>query len=190
MDAKTLFSKAAKQADVCVGHVHDNQLTNKTPCSEWNLKELINHVVYELCWVPDLLAGKTVADVGTKYDGNLLGDDYGRSWKNALDKAQLAVDNADLQAKVHLSYGDVLAEHYIREIGTDLAIHGWDISQSEMCNLIIADDLTQSIYDFMSPRVEEISNSTVFGPAIVVAESEPLQSKLLGMLGRKANTWE
>ncbi len=146
MDAKTLFNKAAKQVDVCVSHVHDNQLTNKTPCTEWDLKALLNHVVYELSWVPDLLAGKTVAEVGTKYDGDLLGEDRQLTWSRALKAAQEAIERTDVDTVVHLSYGDVPAEHYIREIGSDLAIHGWDVSQSEMSNLLLGTDLARAIY--------------------------------------------
>ena len=31
---------------------------------------------------------------------------------------------------VHLSYGDVPADHYVNEVATDLLIHGWDLARA------------------------------------------------------------
>ncbi len=188
MEAKTLFQKAAKQANVCAGHVNDNQLSNPTPCTEWDLKTLLNHVVYELSWVPDLLAGKTVAEVGSVYDGDLLRGDWLGAWHRALTAAEEAVGSANLSSVVHLSYGDVPAEDYIREIGADVAVHGWDVSQSEMCNLIMAEDLARAIYDYYYPRRAELNEGNLFGPALETSPNDTIQTRMLALLGRKANT--
>ena len=88
---------------------------------------------------------------------------------------------------VHLSYGDVTADHYIREIGSDLAIHGWDVGQSEMCNLMISEDLAQAVYDFYEPRTKELADSRMFGPATITAPDDSVQVRLLGLCGRKAH---
>lgn len=186
MDAKTLFNRAVEQAGVCVRHVHDDQLSNPTPCSEWDLKTLLNHIVYELAWVPDLLAGKTVAEVGGAHDGNLLGDDPHAAWEKAKTAALEAVAAVDLNATVHLSYGDVSAEHYIREIASDMAVHGWDVGQSEQCNIIIESDVAQTIYDFMQPRSAELRASGLFGSEVPTQPTDSIQTKLLGLMGRKA----
>ena len=186
MDAKTLFKRAVDQAGVCVRHVHDDQLSNPTPCSEWDLKTLLNHIVYELAWVPDLLAGKTVAEVGTAYDGDLLGDDPLAAWEKAKTAAMEAMAAVDLNATVHLSYGDVSAEHYIREIASDMSVHGWDVGQSEQCNIIIDSDVAQAIYDFMLPRSSELRASGLFGSEVPTQPTDSIQTKLLGLMGRKA----
>lgn len=187
MDPKTLFNKAVDQAGVCVHHVHADQLTNPTPCSEWDLKTLLNHIVYELSWVPDLLAGKTVAEVGTAYDGDLLGDDPVAAWEKAKAAAKSAVETVDLNATVHLSYGDVSAEHYIREIASDMSVHGWDVGQSEQCNIIIDNDVAQATYDFMLPRSKELRASNLFGTEVPTTPTDTIQTKLLGLMGRKAH---
>lgn len=186
MDAKQLFSAAAKQASHCINNVHSDQLTNPTPCTDWDLKTLLNHIVYELAWLPDMLEGKTVADVGTRHDGDLLGSDPAAAWKSAVQKAQEAVERADLDATVHLSYGDASADHYIREMATDIAIHGWDVGQSIKCNVILDDTVAKAIYDFMLPRRDELAGSGAFAAEIPVAATENVQTRLLGLLGRKA----
>lgn len=187
MDAKTLFNRATDQAGVCVHHAHADQLRNPTPCSEWDLRTLLNHMVYELSWVPDMLAGKTVAEVGAVYDGDLVGDDPAAAWEKAKVAAVAAVEAADLNAMVHLSYGDVSAEHYIREVASDMSIHGWDVGQSEQCNIIIDGDVAQAIYDFMLPRSKELRASNLFGTEVPTAPNDTIQTKLLGLMGRKAH---
>lgn len=190
MDAKQLFSAAAEQASHCINNVHSDQLASPTPCSEWDLKTLLNHIVYELAWVPDMLEGKTVVDVGTRHDGDLLGNDPAAAWESAVQKAEEAVERAGLDDTVHLSYGDASADHYIREMATDVAIHGWDVGQSIKCNVIIDDTVAKAIYDFMLPRREELVGSGAFAKELPLVATESIQTRLLCLLGRKANRQE
>src|ERR1043166_2429090 len=46
-----------------------------TPCDGWDVRALVNHVTGEDLWTAPLLAGKTIADVGDRFDGDVLGDD-------------------------------------------------------------------------------------------------------------------
>jgi uncharacterized protein (TIGR03086 family) len=185
MDSKKLFEQALEQANGCIKHVHADQLTNDTPCSEWDLRTLINHMVYELLWMPGLLLGKTIDEIGNKYDGDLLGEDIRASWKRASRAALDAVERADPEMVVHLSYGDIPAVDYIHEVGNDMCIHGWDVDQSTNCNLIIDSKLAKAIYESMYPRKEEMAASGIFGSALTVAGDATIQNKLLALYGRR-----
>ncbi len=55
------------------------------------IRELINYHTYDDAWVPDTLAGKTIAEVGNKYDGDLLGDDPKASYAAVNTQSQEAV---------------------------------------------------------------------------------------------------
>ena len=46
-----------------------------TPCTEWDVRALVNHVLGEIRWAVPLFAGSTIAEVGDRFDGDLLGDD-------------------------------------------------------------------------------------------------------------------
>lgn len=186
MDPKELFVKATEQADNCIKVVSQKQLGFSTPCTEWDLKALINHMVYELLWVPDLLAGQTVSEVGDKYDGNVTGDDFQSAWKNATAAAMEAVNNADMDQTVHLSYADVPASQYISEMAMDMCIHGWDVAQSTKCNLIIDEAVAKTIYDFLLPQRDKMAAGGAFAPALDVPEDADIQTKLLALTGRRA----
>ncbi len=189
MDSKQLFARSVEEAAGCVLHVKADQLTNATPCSEWDLRALLNHMVYELLWVPDLLSGKTVHEVGDKYDGDVLKGDHVRAWEQAVDGASAAIHAADLEATVHLSYGDVKAKNYIAEMAQDMMIHGWDVGQSVNCSLVMDKAAAQTMYEHTLPRKEEMRTSGLFGTPLDVAQDADIQTKLLALMGRSAD-WQ
>jgi len=184
MDPKELFAKALDEAGGCVMRVEASQMDNPTPCSEWNLRELLNHTIYELLWLPDLLQGKTIAEVGDKYEGDVLGDDVQAAWKRAADAALAAVKDADLKAVVHLSYGDKPAEHYIREMATEMLLHGWDIGQGMDCSLMFDPQAAQAVYDNLLPNKDTLAGTGLFAPALSVPDDSTVQVKLLALVGR------
>lgn len=185
MEAKILFAKALEQAWHGMRFVDSSQLKNQTPCSEWDLEALLNHMIYELMWVPELLHGKTIAEVGDRFEGDMLRGNPAGAWQHAADSALVAVKSADLQKRVHLSRGDIPAEEYIYEIACDIFIHSWDVDQSMQCTLIFDETAAQTVYDFLAPRAEEYRQGNAFGPAVTVPEDAPLRIRLLALSGRK-----
>lgn len=185
MDLKQLFAKTVESADGCVKNVRVEEYDDPTPCSEWNLKQLLNHLVYELVWVPPLLEGQTIAEVGDKFEGDLLGDDPVDAWNKAAQAAVEAVNKADLNQQVHLSYGETSASHYIMEMANDVLIHGWDVGQAIHCSVMFDEQVAQNIYDALSPNIQAFRDGGFVGPEIEVPEDAPIQTKLLAIMGRR-----
>lgn len=187
MDAKDLFHEATTEANSCIVRVEPSQLSLPTPCSAWSLKDLLGHMVYEMRWVPDILAGKTIAEVGDAYEGDHLGDDPVGAWTRALEAAKHAVDKVNLKSTVHLSYGDYSAEHYIRESASDMLIHGWDVGQAIFSDLRFNKPAAQAVYDFVLPRAAEFRSSGLFGDVVPTKAGDNLQIRLLAFYGRQEN---
>ena len=78
-----------------------------------------------------LLAGQTIAEVGDRLDGDLLGDDPYAADEAALAEARSAwsMRRADGRT-VHLSYGEEGAAEYALQLAADHLIHGWDVAAS------------------------------------------------------------
>lgn len=49
--------------------------TARTPCADWDVRQLVNHVVGEDRWTKPLVQGLTIAEVGDALDGDLLGEE-------------------------------------------------------------------------------------------------------------------
>ncbi len=186
MEYQDIFAKALQQATSIIRLVSTDQLTNSTPCQEWDLRTLINHMVYELLWAPEIIKSKDLKEVGNRFDGDLLGSDPQFSWKHAADAALVAVHSSNPKAKVQLSYGRVALPRYITELAADLLIHGWDVGKSIGCTVLFNSDLTQAVYKFSRAHAREMASSQLFGKPLTVAPTEGLQTKLLGLYGRRA----
>jgi len=187
MTAKELFAYALDQATAVVVQVESGQMRLPTPDTEWDVEALLRHMMYELAWVPDMVGGKTVAEVGTVYDGDLLGDDWIGSWRERQILAEKAVDGAGLTDPVHVSYGDITVEDYLWEVGNDLLIHGWDLGQGIGVSVVFDEAAAQVLYDRAVARQDELAGSGLFAPPVPVPATANVQTKLLAALGRSEN---
>src|SRR4029079_345357 len=75
MDLNTLYHRTVEAWADRVNAVGADQWDEPTPCRDWTVRDLVNHVVGEDRWTVPLGEGRTIADVGTSLDGDLLGED-------------------------------------------------------------------------------------------------------------------
>lgn len=165
--------------------VHDDQWTNPTPCTDWDVRALVNHVTGELAWVEPLVEGQTIAEVGHRFDGDLLGADPAAAYRSAADQALASVGSAGaIDGTVHLSYGDDSTESYVHQLTLDCLIHGWDLSRGVGGDDVLADDLVQWALAYTAPLVDEFAASGLYAAPLPVAGSASAQTRLLAVLGR------
>ncbi|GAA1509111.1 TIGR03086 family metal-binding protein [Sphaerisporangium rubeum] len=112
-----------------VQRVGPGQWRDPTPCSGWDVRTLVNHLVQECLFVPELLSGRSVAEVGDLFEGDLLGDDPVKAFDVAAAAAVRATAPPDVLGRVvRLSFGDVPCEEYLTELFADALIHTWDVA--------------------------------------------------------------
>jgi uncharacterized protein (TIGR03086 family) len=150
------------------------------------LRELINYHAYDDAWVPDVLAGRTIEEVGGKYAGDLLGDHPKLNFASIVETAVLAVRGFDDPDRtVHLSYGDWPAREYLKHITSFRGLRTYDIAKLIGADTTLPADLVQGLWDEIAPSAEEWRKLGVYGPAVPVPEGAPLQDRLLGLTGRQ-----
>lgn len=149
------------------------------------LRQVINYHAYDEAWVPDTLAGKTIDEVGTKYDGDLLGDEPRRSWHRLVEAATQAVKACDLDRTAHLTYGDFPAREYLRHIISFRALRAVDIARVEGVSDRLPDDLARAVLDLLKPDAEALRKIGVYGPRILVSDTANAQAQLMGLTGRQ-----
>lgn len=180
-----LYRRALAGFGQLVHAVGTDQWDLPTPCDGWDVRALVNHVVGENAWVVPLLDGRTIADVGTDLDGDLLGEDPARSWEERAAPAMAAVAGAGaLDAVVHVSFGDIPGREYVSQIVTDHVVHRWDLAQGIGAGGDLEPDLVAFALQFIEPQVEQWRGAGAFGPAVPVADGAGPQARLLGLTGR------
>lgn len=161
--------------------------TRPTPCTDWNVRDLVNHVVSECRWVPPLFEGTTIAEVGGALDGDLLGDDPAGAWRKAGAAAVAAIAAPGaMERTVHLSFGDVDGARYAGDLVSDLTIHGWDLARAIGGDERLDPDLVKASWDHLSPMAEAWRAAGAFADAVAVPDGADHQTRLLALTGRRA----
>jgi uncharacterized protein (TIGR03086 family) len=183
-EALEMFRRSVEGFGQRVMAVGPDDWERPTPCSDWSVHDLVRHLVYEELWAPPLLAGATIADVGDRYEGDILGAEPQPAWKEAAAAAVEAATPASLGGTVHLSFGDFPGEAYLGQLTSDHVIHAWDLARGIDGDDRLDPDLVRFVYDFLAPQVEQWRGAGVFADAVEVPAAADLQTKLLAITGR------
>jgi uncharacterized protein (TIGR03086 family) len=179
------FAQSVRDFGEKVDAVRDGQWTNGTPCSEWDVRALVNHLVNEALWVKPLLDGLTIAEVGDRLDGDLLGEDPRSAFDRAAAEATAAVNAPGAADRtVHLSSGDAPASEYLGQLFADFVVHGWDLARGIGADDTIDAGFADVIYEQMKPMEDAMKSWGNYGDKIDVAETADTQTKLLALFGR------
>ena len=185
-----LFVLFQRAADGFGRHVHavaDGQWHDPTPCTDWDVRTLVNHVTVEQLWVPPLAQGSTVADIGDRYDGDQLGDDPVAAWDAALAASSAAFGAPGaLDGTVSLSAGEKPTAEYCWEMTTDALIHSWDLARGIGADETLDAELADLVYERTLPIAEHLQETGLFAPPVPVPDDAPLPTKLLAIFGRRA----
>ncbi|MFG3530401.1 TIGR03086 family metal-binding protein [Streptomyces sp. NPDC047917] len=99
--------------------VREDQWSAPTPCAGWAVRDLVAHLTSEQLWVPPLVTGgRTVAEAGCAFAGDVLGEDPVAAWDRAAAGARGAFEAPEaLERTVDLSYGDTAADAARSHVG-------------------------------------------------------------------------
>ncbi|MGW4379539.1 TIGR03086 family metal-binding protein [Kitasatospora sp. NPDC004531] len=165
--------------------VPDDRWQAATPCTDWTVRQLVRHLTSEQLWVPDLLAGATVEEVGDRYDGDVLGGDPAAAWTAAADAARAAfAEPGALRRTVHLSYGRRRASGYAREMTVDAIVHGWDLAIGIGADARMDPAAAGFALDELAPQAGALEASGLFAAPVPVPADADAQTRLLGLVGR------
>ena len=168
--------------------IKDDQWEAGTPCTEWSVRDLLNHIVNENLWTVPLLEGQTIEQVGNRFDGDVLGDDPKSAWARSTKEAQAAVqDEGALDRTVNVSWGQIPGHEYVGQLFLDHLIHGWDLSRGIGADDKLDPELVEAAYEIVKPQEEVWRASGAFGSSKPdVPAGADRQTELLAILGRKA----
>ncbi|MVO87246.1 TIGR03086 family protein [Streptomyces sp. p1417] len=186
---ETLLRRHGQALDLFTERVHgvgQEQWGASTPCTEWTVRDLVQHLLVEQLWVPPLVRdGATMEEVGDAFEGDMAGPDPVASWDTAADAARAAfAESGALDRTVHLSYGDTPARAYCAQMVTDLVVHSWDLSRAIGADERLPGDLVAAALHEVRPYASDLGKSGLFAPAVEPPPGADEQTKLLSLLGR------
>ncbi|MFB7945381.1 TIGR03086 family metal-binding protein [Kitasatospora phosalacinea] len=180
-----LHARALEHFGDLVRAVPDGAWQAPTPCTDWTVRQLVGHLTSEQLWVPDLLAGATVAEIGDRFDGDVLGDDPVAAWTAAADAARAAfAAPGALERTVQLSYGARRADGYAREMTVDAVVHAWDLAQGTGADPTVDPAAAEFALAELAPQADALAASGLFADPVPVPAGADAATRLLGLVGR------
>ena len=190
------FVLADRALDRVVQQVRDDQWDTVLPTSfarqgapeePVTLRQVLGDHAYDEAWMPDMLAGRTMDQVGrAAYDGDLLGADPRAAFHAIVDRGVAAAQEfTDLDRVLHFSYGDFPAREGLWHVISFRGLRAVDLARVLGVDDTLDPGLVQAMWDEFLPQAEAWRSMGVFGPKVEVAPDAPLQERLLGLTGRE-----
>lgn len=189
MKQRDLFLMADAALRDVIDRITPEQLELPVP-AEWTrtpeptLLDVVADHVYDEAWVPDVLAGRTIDEVGDSFGGDLLGGDPLASYDRVNDAATVAANRVlDPDDVVHLSYGDFPVAVYFEHVATYRAFQAWSIAKHLGIDYSLPPALVDALWETVVPQAEAWRAMGVFGPEVPVPAGADRETQLLCVVG-------
>jgi uncharacterized protein (TIGR03086 family) len=183
-----LYVRAMRSTQRFVAGVRPDQWGDPTPCTEWTVRDVLNHITNENLWAAELFPGKTIAEVGNRLDGDLLGNNPRAAFDRSVEAARAEVEKPGaMEAATHLSFGDTPGAEYARQLFLDLLIHGWDIAKGAGQDAQLEPDLVAACIPVAEQLTAMVGDGGAYGSKLKVDTSVDPQTRLLAILGRRSD---
>jgi uncharacterized protein (TIGR03086 family) len=165
--------------------VRPDQWTDPTPCTEWDVRALVNHVVGGNRRYTMLLHGATAAEVDATRTADHLGDNPVASFVATAAELDAAFDEPGAMAHTaHHPAGERTGAQLLEMRVLDVAVHTWDLARA-----IGADEtLDPDVVAFALTLQDTFEAGREWGSFAPPGETPApcsAQARLLHLLGRR-----
>ncbi|MEU2225887.1 TIGR03086 family metal-binding protein [Streptomyces sp. NPDC018347] len=181
--SQRLIPDAINRFGVRVHAVDGHRWNDSTPCSEWTVRDLVNHLAGEHLWVPHLLAGENLEQVGDRYDGDVVGADPVRAWDEAAERSLAAWKGAGLSGTARFSFGEAPLTVYADQILVDLTVHEWDLARGSGQPEGLDPAAVDHALAYARANAERMASLGIIAAPVHTTSSDPAV-QLLSLLGR------
>jgi uncharacterized protein (TIGR03086 family) len=184
---RSTFRRTVEEFATRVHRIADDQWSEPTPCADWDVRMLVHHLVEEQRWAQPLFAGATIADVGDRFAGDLLGADPVATFDEASCAALAAAEAPHaLERTVHLSFGDVDGAEYAMQLAADHLIHAWDLAVAIGTDPTLDVEAVATVRAWFEPVEHLYRKAGLVGPRVTLPNGATPQQHLIAMFGRQS----
>lgn len=162
--------------------IRSDQWTADTPCSEWDVRALVNHLV-----------GVNLRFAGLLNDGAMpsippdcLGDDPAAAYRASSTQLMQAVGRPGaLERSYPGPFGAASGAELVQLRLADLLTHGWDLDQALGTSAQLPDDLTERALAFFQGKLTADNRGGRFAEPHPVADTASALERLAAFTGRQ-----
>ena len=151
-----------------------DQLDTATPCDEWDVRTLLNHLLDTQRYFVASARGEEASPPAPE-PPELLSDDPVADFENGRRELLEAFGEDGVIEKTGPALGIAFS---------DQLLHGWDLARATGQDAEMPDGLAQAVYDTIHGQFTDDQRKGVFKPEIEVGPDASPQERLLAYTGR------
>jgi uncharacterized protein (TIGR03086 family) len=152
----------------------ETTLSSTTPCDEWDMRALMNHMLETQQYFVGTARGEDVSRPSPQ-PRELLSDDPVADFERARADTLATFSKEGVIEKTGPSLGISFS---------DQLLHGWDLATATRQDSTMPEGLAEAAYEMLHGRFTDEQRKGVFKPELPVAPDASAQDKLLAYTGR------
>lgn len=185
-DLRPVLTAAAEQFTGLLRQIEPAQLGNRTPCAEYDVRTLLNHLLYWGPWLEAALRREPAPSVsGGERDVDLTQGDWLGDLCTLVDGLVDACSRPGaLEGTTKFGGSEMPARMIAEMVLTEWVVHGWDLSRATGHPLAVAPEVVKALFTAVQGTAEQAREMKVFGAEVPCAEDAPALDRLLALTGR------
>lgn len=181
---------ACDSTDRVVAAITPDQYDLPTPCVDWNVRQLANHLIATLHLGRALLSD----EIPTVQSGpgqvpveDLVGDDLIGAYRDGVELLMTAT-TSDAVGRTHVTpLGEMPGAGLAGFTALDVFVHGWDLAKATGQTAILDGGLAETLLGFAQQAINDSTGTRapLIGPEVRVAATDDSVTRLVGYLGRR-----
>jgi uncharacterized protein (TIGR03086 family) len=164
-----------------IAGVREDQWSASTPCTEWDVRALVAHLVRVNRVFVALVNDEPTPDTGIES----LGDDPLRAYRESGAALVKAADQPGVLDRTFRGpLGEATGAERIQLRMADLLTHGWDLARAIGQPVELPGDLVEQALAFAQVQLADVPRTGRFDQAQPVADDAPAIDRLAALLGR------
>jgi len=184
MNPIDVLAQSQDVARSVLANVSRDQLEADTPCSEWTVAQLIDHLVGAQYWAQGGVQGAPLDATG---EGAAQGDFVATFDQAARDSLAAFSEEGALDRTVNPGFGDMPAPALLGLSATDTFTHAWDLAKATGQDTDLAPGLAAALLEQSRQAIQPAFRSeegTIFGMEQTAPDGAPPADQLAAFLGR------
>jgi hypothetical protein len=150
------------------------------------LRQAIDHLARDEAWVPAMLGGATMDEIGRdRFDGDLLGDDRAAGLVRIGEAARTAAAAViDPDAIVHCSFGDCTTAEYLWQLNIARTLSAYDVAVLIGAPCPLTDELARGMYAGTAATAGTWREFGIYRTPVTVPPDASWRDRYLALTGR------
>jgi uncharacterized protein (TIGR03086 family) len=182
MDPIERIEKATAHTSTIVNGVKADQLSSSTPCSEFDVRLLLNHMIGGLEMLREAASGGAAA----MPEGDQFGDNPGGTYEERRAKLIDTIrGEGALDRTWKMPFGELPGQMMASIAFVEHVTHGWDLAKATGQDTTIPEDLLNESLEVVTPMDAMWRMPGVCGPKVDVPADASKTDQFAGFMGRQ-----